>query len=486
MTVHNGQELSLAIDGRERHLTSRLTPYVLAKAATGESATAGPVGSAESVGSAEPDEQAITTAIVGLGYVGLPTALALRDAPGPIIGLDIAPARLRAIEAGDVDLPPAERQALADVLAAGKLRLTASPADLAEADAIMICVPTPVDASRQPELSALRAACETVVTHARAGQTIVLTSTTYVGTTREFLVDPLTRRGMRVGEDVHVAFSPERIDPGNYDHQQRDTPRIVGGATAACSAAAARVIGGLTDAIYLVSSPEAAEATKLYENIFRAVSLALANEFADVCSQLSLDPIEVTLAAGTKPYGFLGAFPGPGVGGHCIPCDPHYLLWQLGADRTMAPLIERAMRSIDHRPSRVVERALGLLADSSAGTGADNSGADTGPKSGARIMVAGISYKSGVADLRESSAVPIITELRAAGANVSYYDPLLPTLTLSDGTTLTSEPKPVGDDWDLVLVHTVHRDFDYDWVADCPLVLDATYTFDSAPHRHVV
>jgi UDP-N-acetyl-D-glucosamine dehydrogenase len=226
--------------------------------------------------------------------------------------------------------------------------------------------------------------------------------------------------------------------------------------------------------VYLVSSPDAAEATKLYENIFRAVSLALANEFADACGTLGLDPIEVTLAAGTKPYGFLGVFPGPGVGGHCIPCDPHYLLWQLNARDHASPLIEQAMKSIQLRPERVVERAAEVM--TAAGR----------TLAGARVVVIGASYKAGVRDLRESPAVPIIEGLIREGAEVSYYDPLIPVLDLPSGRQLRSVAAPQGPDFDLALAHTLHPGLDYSWAQDCPLVLDATYQFYSAAHRVVV
>jgi UDP-N-acetyl-D-glucosamine dehydrogenase len=276
------------------------------------------------------------------------------------------------------------------------------------------------------------------------------------------------------GTNIHVAFSPERIDPGNPDHLQRETPRVVGGATPACTGKAAAVIDRLTDAVYLVSSSDAAEATKLYENIFRAVSLALANEFADACGVLRLDPIEVTLAAATKPYGFLGVFPGPGVGGHCIPCDPHYLLWQLGQEGRTSPLIEQAMRSITHRPDQVTARAAELLK------------ADGRELAGSRVIVIGASYKAGVRDLRESPALAILAGLVRAGADVSYHDPLCPDLRLPGGQQMHTVAAPQGADWDLAIVHTHQPDEDYSWVRDCPLVLDGTYQFDAVPHRTVV
>lgn len=455
MTEH---QLALAVNGRERQLFDRLVPFP-ASSGAGDDNTA-------------PGLEAVV--VVGLGYVGLPTTCALRSSGARIIGLDISEERLRAIKTGEVDLPESERRGLAAALASGGLELTSDASVLAQADAVIVCVPTPVDEELVPDLSALRAACQTVVRYARRGQTIILTSTTFVGATRQLLVEPLEERGAAVGSEVYVAFSPERIDPGNLDHRQWETPRVVGGVTERCGQHAARVIGALTDSVYLVSSPEAAELTKLYENIFRAVNLALANEMADVCGVLGLDPIEVTIAAGTKPYGFLGSFPGPGVGGHCIPCDPHYLLWQLREEGFGAPVIEQAMSAIAGRPLRVVQRALRLL----LGYGVE--------VSGARVLLAGVSYKAGVRDLRESPALPIIAGLLDQGVYVGYHDPLVPDIELADGRSLRSESAPNGADWDMVLVHTVHPGFDYDWVRQCPIVLDATYQFDHVAHRQVV
>ncbi|WP_258349166.1 nucleotide sugar dehydrogenase [Saccharopolyspora gregorii] len=464
MTQHH---LALAVNGRERQLSDRLVAY---QDRSEEDAVRRVAGLDVPL----PGTRQEAVVILGLGYVGLPTACGLAARRSRVVGVDISEQRLRDIADGDVDLPEGERAVLHEALGDGTLRLAEDPSALAEADTVVVCVPTPVDDERSPDLAALRSACATAVAHARLGQTIILTSTTFVGTTRELLVEPLRRRGLAVGSQVHVAFSPERIDPGNHDHSQRHTPRIVGGVTPECSARAARVIGDLTDSVYLVSSPEAAELTKLYENIFRAVNLALANEMADICSALELDPIEVTIAAGTKPYGFLGSFPGPGVGGHCIPCDPHYLLWQLRERGVAAPMIDQAMRSIDLRPDQVVRRAEQLLA--AAGT----------PAAGARVLIAGVSYKAGVRDLRESPALPIIAGLTRLGADVRYHDPLIGEVVLPDGSTLTGEPEPRGADWDLVVVHTVHPGLDYSWAGDCPQVLDATYQFDLAPHRQVV
>jgi nucleotide sugar dehydrogenase len=391
-----------------------------------------------------------------------------------VIGLDISEDRLRAIKSGDVDLTTTEHDRLAAVLADGGLELTTNAAELGGVDAVIICVPTPITDDHIPDLRALRAACAGVVAHARPGQTIILTSTSFPGTTSQLLVEPLERRRMRVGRDVFVAFSGERIDPGNHDHVQSRTPRVVGGVTPACAARAARVVACLTEAVYLVGSTAAAELVKLYENVFRAVSLALANEIAEVCGGLGLDPIEVTLGAATKPYGFLGAFPGPGVGGHCIPCDPHYLLWQLHNERRRAPLIEQAMRQIAERPLRVVERAGEVLADTGLAL------------AGARVLVVGASYKAGVRDTRESPALPIMAGLLRAGARVGYVDPLLPEVRLPDGAVLRTDPSPRGADWDLSVIHVLHPGHDYSWVRECPRILDATYQFDSGDVGEVV
>jgi UDP-N-acetyl-D-glucosamine dehydrogenase len=454
-------QLSLAINGREHQLHSELVAFAQPKQAGRTGASTGYAATSQ-----------LQIAIIGLGYVGLPTAIGLASRCRRVVGVDISEQRLRVIASGTADMPDNDRPRLVSALNAGTLELTSDPQAISEADAVIICVPTPVDSEHVPELSALYGACADVVEHARPGQTIILTSTTYVGTTTELIAEPIRVRGLRVGTDVFVAFSPERIDPGNPDHQQEDTPRVVGGVTAECASRAAAVIGMVTDQVFVVSSPEAAEATKLYENTFRAVSLALANEFADACGALQLDPIEVTLAAGTKPYGFLATFPGPGVGGHCIPCDPHYLLWQLGMQGRSAPLIEQAMRSIRMRPERVVDRAREELAASGQSL------------TGARVLVAGVSYKPGVRDLRESSAVPIMTGLLRKAADVHYYDPLVPEVTLPGGQVLRSEDDP-GSDWDLVIVHTLHPGFDYSWAGNCR-VLDATYRFGDAARRTVV
>jgi nucleotide sugar dehydrogenase len=416
--------------------------------------------------------QSITSvAVIGLGYVGLPTALALHAGGLRVLGIDCSQQRLAAIQMGNVDLIAADANRLEESLHTGGFELTADLSRLTEADAVMVCVPTPIDRYQTPDLAPLQGACDTVVRYARRGQTIILTSTSFVGTTARLLVDPLTANGFTPGEDIFVASSPERIDPGNVTHTQRDTPRVLGGVTERCAAMATRVVQVLTPTVHKVRSPEAAELTKLYENSFRAVNIALANEFADICAGLALDPMEITEAAATKPYGFMPFYPGPGVGGHCIPCDPHYLLWQLRATPTAAPLVAQAMDAIAQRPKQVADHVVSTLSRTGKAI------------AGTRVVVVGVAYKPGVQDVRSSSALDIIGHLLDQGAQVDYFDPLIPQVTLPDDTSVKSSERPRGTDWDAVLIHTVHPGHDYQWVMDCPVVIDATHRFDSGPEK---
>jgi UDP-N-acetyl-D-glucosamine dehydrogenase len=353
------------------------------------------------------------------------------------------------------------------------LTLTTETSALSTMDAVLICVPTPLDAHLVPDLTALRGACAAVVESARPGQTIVLTSTTYVGCTRELLVDPLRLRGLVAGQDVFVAFSPERIDPGSPDHLPVNTPRVVGGVTAECAERAILALAKTAQSVYPVSSPEAAELTKLLENTFRAVNIALANEFAGIARRFDIDVVEVIDAAATKPYGFMPFNPGPGVGGHCIPCDPHYLLWQLKANRMPAPLTEAAMAAIAARPRAVVTRAEAVLALTGL------------PLAGARILIVGVAYKPAVSDVRESPALEIIDELVRGGAFVSYTDAMVDSLLTSAGPLLSTDDFTPGS-WDLVIAHTLHPSVDHSWIGRAPLVLDASYQLNDVPHRHVL
>ncbi len=403
-----------------------------------------------------PAQQTLTIAVVGLGYVGLPTALSLLDGGQRVIGFDISAARIQDIRAAEVDLLDTDHARLARALDDPRLLFTDAAARLTEADVLIVCVPTPVDEHHQPDLCALRGACATVVDHARPGQTIVLTSTSYVGSTRELVGEPLRRRGLEPGVDVHVAFSPERIDPGVAGHQPEFTPRIVGGLTDDCTARAAAALRSTAKELHLVSSAEAAEMAKLLENSFRAINLAFVNEIADTAGHLGLDITEVIDAAATKPFGFMAFRPGPGVGGHCIPCDPHYLAAPMRAAGAPLALTEQAMRQIAARPGQVAGRALALC------------GAADVP----RILLVGLAYKPGVADVRESPSMEIFDTLRAAGAAVAYHDPLIASFE-HDGRLWFSAP-PDANGYDLAVLLVRHRGLVLGWL-DGARVLAGTY-----------
>lgn len=472
-------------------------------------------------------------AVVGLGYVGLPTAIALRNAGCRIVGIDVSGQRLHAIRRGEAELLDSEQRALQEHLQNDGFVLTNRLKALDAADLVLICVPTPIDEQRRPDPRILRAACEEVVLHARPGQTLVLTSTTYVGTTRELLAHPLAERGLRVGEDVCVAFAPERIDPGVGEHEQCKTPRVLGGITPRCSAQAAAVLRHTCKRLHHVSSPEAAELIKLYENTFRAVNIALAFELAEACAAHGLDPIEVTEGAASKPYGFMAHYPSAGVGGHCIAVDPYYLLHDLRERGRPATMAEEALRKVSGRPRHVAWRAHEALVELGR------------PLPQARVLVVGASYKPGVGDTREAPALEIIARLRGEGTHVDYHDPLVPSLTLG-GEQLTGLAAPLDTGlaapgetadagagvadagvgvadagvgaadadvgtadagagmahagagaseagtgagildptgYDLTILATLHPDHDYEWLARCPAVLDCTYRRRDAGQR---
>lgn len=402
-------------------------------------------------------------AVVGLGYVGLPTALAHHESGLRVLALDASPERLLAIGSGLVDLGDTDLARLDDALRDDQFQLTIDASELSRARSIIVCVPTPVDHHLVPDLSLLQAACATVVARTVPGQLVMLTSTTYVGCTRDFLVTNLRRRGLEVGEDIFVAFSAERIDPGSQAVEQEAVPRVVGGATPACEERAIELLSTATHHIHPVPSLETAEMTKLLENTFRAVNIALVNEFSDICHSLDIDVTHVIDAAATKPYGFMAFRPGPGVGGHCIPCDPHYLLWQLRRSRVEAPLMTEAMQQVAARPRRVIDRIRGVLAERGM------------PISGTRILVVGVAYKPDIADVRESPALEILQRLREEGASVGFVDSNVPTVRLGGGEELRSVADPETFKPELVLLHTLHHDTGLSWMPADQLLIDTTY-----------
>lgn len=405
----------------------------------------------------------LTVAVVGLGYVGLPTAVALRANGAAVIGIDTSSARLDAIRAQSVELIPEDRERLDRALVGDPelFQLTNDPAAVSDADAIIIAVPTPITATFNPDLTMVSAATASVVQYARAGQVILLTSTTYVGCTRDLLVDPLAARGFHPGRDIHVAFAPERIDPGNTRFPLSAVPRVLGAVSEESHQHAWTVLKMCAPEIHSVSSLEAAEMTKLVENTFRAVNIAWINEMADVAAKLGLDIAEVIDAASTKPYGYTRFTPGAGVGGHCIPCDPHYLLDTVPTDT--APITTLAMASIHDRPKQIASLAIDLLTQGGVNP------------AGATVLIAGVAYKPNIQDYRESPAITIIEELMEHGVDVQYYDPLVDQLPTESRTLSSVEASSIASA-DLVIWHTPHDVMNAERLLEgVSRVLDTTY-----------
>jgi len=401
-----------------------------------------------------------TVGIIGLGYAGLPMAVAFAEAKLPTIGVDLRPDRIADIHAGRSYVGDIADATIARLTAAGTLRATADYAALAEADAITICVPTPLSKTKTPDIAAIVGAIESLAPHLHPGQLVVLESTSYPGTTEEILRPAIEARGLVVGEDVFLAFAPERVDPGNARFGTRNTPKLVGGVTPACRDLAVALYRTIVDEVVPVSSPMVAETAKLLENTFRAVNVALVNEMAIMCQRLGVDVWEVIAAAATKPFGFMPFYPGPGLGGHCIPIVPHYLAWKLKTLGYEARFIALADEVNAAMPAHVV----GLVAD------ALND--DAKSLKGSRVLLLGITYKPDVADLRESPPLEVLRLLRAKGADAVYHDPHVPALAL-EGEHLESIVLDAAAlrDADCVVIATHHSAYDWAWVAQHARVL---------------
>jgi UDP-N-acetyl-D-glucosamine dehydrogenase len=395
--------------------------------------------------------------IIGLGYVGLPLAVAFAEAGCEVVGLDVDDAKVEALNAGRSYVEDVPSEALAPL--GERLRATADYADLASCDAVVLCVPTPLSDSREPDLTYLVDSAEALAQVLRSGQLVVLESTTYPGTTRDRLLPILEASGLTAGSDFHLAFSPERIDPGRTDYTVRTTPKLVGGVTAACAERARALYAEICDTVIVLSSPEAAELAKLLENIFRSVNIALVNELSQLCDRLEIDVWEVIEAAATKPFGFMRFDPGPGMGGHCLPVDPFYLAFRARQLDFSPEFIELAGKVNQAQPGFCVERIERAL------NGARK------PINGSRVLVLGVSYKGGVGDTRESPALKIIGRLQDLGAEVSYHDSFVPELP---GHGLSSvELDSALREADLAAIVTAHPDVDYEAVvASAPLVVD--------------
>jgi UDP-N-acetyl-D-glucosamine dehydrogenase len=397
-------------------------------------------------------------AIVGAGYVGIPLAQVFADAGRSVVLVDVQPDRVESINRGESYIQDVPSDALKELVDSGHISASIDYDVLREAEAILIALPTPLSAQREPDLSILLGAVAEIAPRLQKGQLVVLESTTYPGTTRERVLPLLEMSGLTAGEDFHLAFSPERVDPGREDWTTKNTPKVIGGLTDACTEKAAELYGSAVEEVVRVSSPEAAELTKLLENIFRSVNIALVNELAQLCDRMNLDVWEIVDAAATKPFGFMRFEPGPGLGGHCLPVDPFYLSWKARQYDFYTEFIELAGKVNANMPyfcRSVVSQAL-------------NHGAERSLK-GSKVLVLGVSYKADVPDARESPALKLIELLRNAGAEVAYHDPHVPQLKAQG---LSSVPLKPGD-YDCVAIVTAHSSIDYErLVEEARLVVD--------------
>jgi len=400
--------------------------------------------------------------IMGLGYVGLPLAVEVARAGFRVLGFDVSESIVKNVNAGRSHIQDVPSEVLAEQVGAGRLEATADMSRLAECDAVLICVPTPLSKTRDPDVSYVVAATEAVARTLRRGQLVVLESTTYPGTTRELMLPKLEGRGLRVGEDFFLCFSPERVDPGNQQWGVKTTPKVIGGITPACLEVGKALYGQVIDRVVPVSSTEAAELTKLLENTFRTVNIALVNEMAQVADRLGVDVWEVIDAAATKPFGFMKFVPGPGIGGHCIPLDPHYLMWKMKTLHYKTRFIELADEINAEMPSYVVAKVQDALNGVSKAL------------RGSRVLVLGVAYKRDIDDIRESPALDVIRLLEEKGAEVSYHDPHVSEFShegvVRRGIDLTDEALSEAD---IVVITTDHTAVDYERVVrQARLVLD--------------
>ena len=403
-------------------------------------------------------------AVIGVGYVGLPLAVAFAEAGFTVVGIDIDQEKVKAINAGLSYVGDIASERLAPLVSArgGKLGATTDYGVLDCCDAAIICVPTPLSKTRDPDVDCILAAGRAVAAHLHPEMLVVLESTSYPGTTEELLLPRLAKSGLQVGRDFYLAFSPERIDPGRTDWRVENTPKVLGGTTPQCLAMAQALYEQVIEKVVPVSSTQTAEMVKLLENTFRAVNIALVNEVAIICDKLELDVWEVIEAASTKPYGFMPFYPGPGLGGHCIPVDPHYLAWKLKTVDYNARFIQLAGEINFAMPQYVVGKVSGALNDEGKAV------------KGSRILLLGVAYKRDVSDIRESPALDIMRLLLRKGASVSYHDPYVPHLRLDDmvmdSVTLDAQALRSSD---CVVVTTDHRSYHWDWVAqNSRLVVD--------------
>jgi UDP-N-acetyl-D-glucosamine dehydrogenase len=407
-------------------------------------------------------DRSATVAVVGLGYVGLPLAVEFAKAGFTVIGYDVSRRVVDLLNQGKSHIQDVPASEVAALVKAKKFSATTDDARLGEADAISIAVPTPLGKTRDPDMSYVQAAASTVSKHAHTGLLVVLESTTYPGTTREVILPAFTARGCVVGEDVFLAFSPERVDPGNPKYHTKNTPKVVGGITPACTDVAVALYESCIDTVVRVSSTETAELVKLLENTFRSVNIGMVNEMAIVCDKLGVDVWEVIDAAATKPFGYMKFTPGPGIGGHCIPLDPHYLAWKMRSLNYKTRFIDLAGEVNTAMPAFVVAKVARALNE------------DRKPVNGSRALVVGVAYKKDIDDVRESPALDVMRLLEQDGAEVVYHDPYVPTIRedghVIHGVALTDAEVEKAD---VVVIVTDHKAIDYQRLVDkATLIVD--------------
>jgi len=417
----------------------------------------------------------VTVGVIGLGYVGLPFAVAFAEADIPVLGFDIQPHRVEAFNEGRSYVADVPSERLAAAVRTRRIRATGDRSLLSEPDALIVCVPTPLTKNREPDLSYVIQESEEIARRLRSGQLVVLMSTTFPGTTEEIVLPILSQSGLQVERDFFLAYCPERLDPGNRAFTIRTTPRLVGGIGPVSARLVRALYAHVTDQIVPVGSPRIAEMAKVFENVFRSVNIALVNELAQLCEKMGLSVWQVIEAAATKPYGFLPFWPGPGVGGHCIPLDPYYLASKAREYEFHTRFIELAADINEQMPHYVARRVADLL------NGRRKS------VSGARILLLGVAYKRDLGDIRESPALRVFSVLRSWGAEVSYHDPYVPEVRVS-GERIASVPldRERLSGADCVVITTDHGTVDYaEVIAHAPVVFDArgaTRHLSSAPN----
>jgi len=412
-----------------------------------------------------------TIGVVGLGYVGLPLAVEKAKAGFTVIGFDVQEEKVRMVNDGKNYIGDVVQEDLEALVASEKLKATADYAFIRDVDAVAICVPTPLDIYKQPNMEYVRSSVEAIAANMTAGTLVVLESTTYPGTTEELIRPILEKAGLVVGEDIFLAYSPERIDPGNKQFNTKNTPKVVGGVTKECTKVAAAMYRAVLDGdVHEVSSPAVAEMEKLLENTFRNINIALANEMAILCHKMGIDVWEVIDAAATKPYGFMPFYPGPGLGGHCIPIDPWYLTWKAREYNYHTKLIETAGEINDSMPDFVVQRCSEILNEQKKSL------------NGSKILVLGVAYKKDIDDYRESPVLPILDRLTKVGAEWEVVDPYVPEFKLNgemvETMALTEENLK---DADLVVIATNHSGFDYGMIGEkSKLILDTRNSYEAS------